>query len=114
MLLQARLSMYIARVKEKKPRAAGILLFFLSPIVADPAWPGLGALSHYGRAAGVNWVWAVELTIFHSLISIVVLSPLIQLDPHRANVQGMAIVGLGMAVFLALVRLLLQRRRVAK
>ncbi len=36
----------------------------------DPNWVDLGALGVYGRVAGVNWVWAEHLTIFHALISI--------------------------------------------
>jgi hypothetical protein len=36
----------------------------------DPGWVDLGVLAVYGRALGVNWVWAEHLTIFHALISI--------------------------------------------
>lgn len=36
----------------------------------DPIWQDLGSLAVYGRAAGVNWVWAEHLTIFHALVSI--------------------------------------------
>ena len=36
----------------------------------DPAWMDLGALGSYGRWLGVNWVWAVLLTIFHAVFSI--------------------------------------------
>ncbi len=36
----------------------------------DPNWPDLGVLGHYGRVAGVNVVWAVWLTIFHTYMSI--------------------------------------------
>jgi hypothetical protein len=36
----------------------------------DPNWMDLDALGVYGRAGGVNWVWAEHLTIFHALISI--------------------------------------------
>ncbi len=36
----------------------------------DPEWPDLGPLAYYGRWLGVNWVWSVNLTIFHALISI--------------------------------------------
>jgi hypothetical protein len=36
----------------------------------DPAWHDLGVLAVYGRAAGVNWVWAEHLTIYHALVSI--------------------------------------------
>ncbi len=36
----------------------------------DPAWMDLGSLASYGRVAGVNWVWAEHLTIYHAVISI--------------------------------------------
>ncbi|NOY75987.1 MAG: hypothetical protein GXP32_09405 [Kiritimatiellaeota bacterium] len=36
----------------------------------DPNWMDLGKLGVYGRLAGVNWVWAEHLTIYHALISI--------------------------------------------
>ncbi len=36
----------------------------------DPGWMDLDNLGIYGRVAGVNWVWAEHLTIFHALISI--------------------------------------------
>lgn len=38
----------------------------------NPNWPDLGILSSYGRWAGVNWVWAEELTIFHAVFSITI------------------------------------------
>ncbi len=36
----------------------------------DPNWVDLGPLGSYGRWAGVNWVWAAELTVFHAVFSI--------------------------------------------
>jgi len=36
----------------------------------DPGWMDLGGLGAYGRFLGTNWVWAVWLTIYHSMISI--------------------------------------------
>lgn len=36
----------------------------------DPAWGDLGLLADYGRWIGVNWVWAIALTIFHAVVSI--------------------------------------------
>lgn len=36
----------------------------------DTAWPDLGVLATYGRWLGVNWVWGVELTIYHAVFSI--------------------------------------------
>ena len=36
----------------------------------DPGWMDLGILGSYGRWLGVNWVWTVELIIFHAIFSI--------------------------------------------
>jgi hypothetical protein len=36
----------------------------------DPRWIDLGILGTYGRWAGVNWVWSLELTIYHAVVSI--------------------------------------------
>ncbi|UCH42534.1 MAG: hypothetical protein JSW16_06915, partial [Dehalococcoidales bacterium] len=36
----------------------------------DPGWQDIGILGSYGRWAGVNWVWSLELTIYHAVISI--------------------------------------------
>jgi hypothetical protein len=36
----------------------------------DPNWMDLGILGSYGRFIGVNWVWAICLTIFHTVFSI--------------------------------------------
>lgn len=38
----------------------------------DPNWMDLGILGSYGRFIGVNWVWTVCLTIFHTLFSIAI------------------------------------------
>jgi hypothetical protein len=38
----------------------------------NPHWAGIGLLGTYGRLFGVNWVWATELTIFHSVFSITI------------------------------------------
>jgi uncharacterized membrane protein YdcZ (DUF606 family) len=36
----------------------------------DPHWHDLGPMANYGRWAGVNFVWAVMLTIYHAFVSI--------------------------------------------
>jgi hypothetical protein len=36
----------------------------------DPAWQDLGLLAEYGRWIGVNWIWSVNLTIYHAVFSI--------------------------------------------
>ena len=38
----------------------------------NPSWQDIGILGEYGRWLGINWVWAVELTFYHALISITV------------------------------------------
>ena len=38
----------------------------------DPEWVDLGSLAVYGRYLGVNLVWAVWLSIFHSVFSITI------------------------------------------
>ena len=38
----------------------------------NPNWTDTGFLSVYGRAWGVNWVWAVGLTVYHMVVSIAV------------------------------------------
>lgn len=36
----------------------------------DPEWQDLGDLGVYGRAGGVNWLWAELLTLFHAAVPI--------------------------------------------
>jgi len=36
----------------------------------EPSGPPVGALSVYGAAYGVNWLWALGLTVFHATYSI--------------------------------------------
>ena len=38
----------------------------------DPNWMDLGPLGNYGRWVSVNWVWALELTIYHCVFSIAI------------------------------------------
>jgi len=45
----------------------------------DPNWMDLGILGVYGRWIGVNWIWSVELTIYHSVVSIVIPIVLVEL-----------------------------------
>ena len=45
----------------------------------NPAWPDLGALGVFGRWLGVNWVWAVELSIYHAVVSVAVPILLVEL-----------------------------------
>jgi hypothetical protein len=45
----------------------------------NPNWMDLGVLGVLGRWIGVNWVWAVELTIYHAIVSITVPILLVEL-----------------------------------
>lgn len=45
----------------------------------DPHWPDVGPLGTYGHWLGVNWVWAVHLTGYHAVISILVPITLVEL-----------------------------------
>ncbi len=38
--------------------------FFMSPV------PPVGILGEYGRFMGVNWIWALGITVFHAIFSI--------------------------------------------
>ena len=45
----------------------------------NPGWQDLGVLGVFGRWLGVNWVWAVELTMYHAIVSITVPIILVEL-----------------------------------
>ena len=50
----------------------------------NPSWMDLGVLGGFGRAWDVNWVWAVELTIYHALFSVATPVLLVELAyPNR-------------------------------
>jgi hypothetical protein len=52
----------------------------------NPTWMDLGVLGVFGRWLGVNWVWAVELTIYHAIVSITVPVSLVELIyPERRH-----------------------------
>ena len=36
----------------------------------DPFSQGIDVLGYYGRWAGINWIWALDRTVYHSIISI--------------------------------------------
>jgi len=65
----------------------------------DPSWPDLGVLGTYGRLAGVNWVWSVELTLYHCFYSICIPILLVELAFPRwrgrrwLGAPGLAAVG---------------------
>ena len=64
----------------------------------DPAWQDLGILGSYGRMYGVNWVWSLELTIYHCLFSICIPILLVELtfprwrDRRWVRVPGLAVI----------------------
>ena len=45
----------------------------------NPHWQDIGILGVFGRWLGINWVWAVELTAYHSIVSIAVPIMLVEL-----------------------------------
>jgi hypothetical protein len=45
----------------------------------NPYWPGLSILAHYGRFLDTSWVWAVELTVYHAVVSISIPIMLVEL-----------------------------------
>lgn len=45
-------------------------LFLMSFFI--PNWEDVGILGAYGRFFGVNWVWVIQLTIFHMIYSITI------------------------------------------
>ena len=45
----------------------------------DPGWEGLGLLGSYGRWAGVNWVWSLQLILYHAVFSIAIPILLVEL-----------------------------------
>ncbi len=45
----------------------------------NPNWMDIGVLGWYGRWWDVNWVWAVELTFYHALVSVTVPVLLVEL-----------------------------------
>ncbi|MBG0788177.1 MAG: hypothetical protein H0S79_24075 [Anaerolineaceae bacterium] len=52
----------------------------------DPAWMDLGFLGTYGRWIGVNWIWTINLCIFHAVVSII--TPLMILDLFYPAYRG--------------------------
>jgi hypothetical protein len=38
----------------------------------NPAWVDLGPMAGHGRWLGVNWVWTLNLTVYHAVISVAI------------------------------------------
>ena len=53
----------------------------------DPGWPDLGVLAEYGRFWGVNWLWTIDLTMYHAVVSITIPILLVELlyPAHRGT-----------------------------
>jgi hypothetical protein len=51
----------------------------------NPHWMDLGVLGVFGRWLGVNWVWAVDLTSYHAIVSITVPVMLVELAYPEAK-----------------------------
>lgn len=72
----------------------------------DPEWQDLGALGVYGRAGGVNWLWAELLTLFHAAVSIAATLAVVEvLFPESRNRpilrrRGLSWCGIGLAAWL--------------
>jgi len=69
----------------------------------DPNWPDLGPLGTYGRWAGVNWVWSLQLTIYHAVFSVAIPILLVELlFPASRNDRWLSRRGMtGFALLLA-------------
>ena len=67
----------------------------------DPYWKDLGIFGVYGRWLGVNWVWSLYLTIFHSVWSI--LAPIILVEALYPDILDKPWIGKkGLAISLTL------------
>jgi hypothetical protein len=70
----------------------------------DPAWMDIGLLGVYGRWAGVNWVWAVLLTLYHAVVSIALPIMLVEILYHERRDdlwlgrRGMRTIGILLAI----------------
>lgn len=67
----------------------------------DPNWMDIGLLGTYGRWAGVNWVWSLELTIYHAIISISIPILLVELIfPEQRGQSWLGVRGMRFLTFL--------------
>lgn len=72
----------------------------------EPYGNPVGIFGTYGRAFGVNWVWAVGLTIFHSIYSIslpILLAGLLFPEVSRKQWLDRGLIGIAMAVYLGFI-----------
>jgi hypothetical protein len=51
----------------------------------DPNFPDVAGLGSYARVLGVNWIWSLDLIIFHAVYSIALPNLLVDLLFPRAR-----------------------------
>jgi hypothetical protein len=79
----------------------------------DPNWMDIGVLGSYGRFGGVNWIWTLELTAYHAVISIAASIILVTLlfpakrDEPWLSRRGLLLAGAGFAFIIPFCDLLL-------
>ncbi len=64
-------------------------------------WPDLGILGVYGRWLGVNWVWAVNLTLIHAVLSISL--PVFIVDLLYPELKGKSLISSRIMVLLGII-----------
>jgi hypothetical protein len=74
----------------------------------DPGWMDVGLLGSYGRWLGVNWIWTLELILFHAAFSTSIAILLVYLaypekrgKPWAGN-KGLILAGILMALVVVL------------
>ncbi len=67
----------------------------------DPNWPDVGVLGVYGRWAGINWVWTVQTTLYHTFFSIPIPIAMVEmLYPERRKDSWVTGLGFNCLAFL--------------
>jgi len=67
----------------------------------DPNWPDVGIFGVYGRWGGVNWVWTVQLTLYHTFFSIAIPIAMVEmLYPERRKESWVSELGFNRLAFL--------------
>lgn len=67
----------------------------------DPLWAGIDVLGYYGRWAGINWIWCLERTIYHAVISVGI--PILLTELMFPSFRKDAWLGKRVAIVLAMV-----------
>jgi hypothetical protein len=45
---------------------------FIKKSLYDPLWQDIGILGYYGRWAGINWIWSIEVVIYLAIVGVTV------------------------------------------